>query len=415
MNEMAKKKESTPSENLAKQIIEQYHPKSVADMQDALKDIFGPMFEAMLQGEMNSHLGYESNDHGAKSTDNRLNGYTNKKVRTSAGEVEIKVPRDRTSSFEPKFVPKRQKDVSEIEEKVLAMYARGMSQRDIAETIEEIYGFEVSHETVSQITDCVLDKLDDWQNRPLKRMYTFLFVDCMYVTIRKEYESKNYAVYTILGYDIDGQKDILGLWINESESKHTWMQIFDELKGRGVEDVLFICMDGVSGLEDGAKAIFKDVVVQRCIVHLIRSSIKYVPSKDYKKFTQSIKKVYGAPSLNASRKAFEQFCQEWSQYPGAVDVWKRNFNYIEKLFDYGSAVRKIMYTTNAVESINSSFCKVTKKVLSQTKMHCSNCSISELPSFTKNGTEARSKTGLWSEISLRQTTKLKPVLKNTST
>lgn len=358
---MPKKKEITPGENLAKQIIEQYHPKSVADMQDALKDIFGPMFEAMLQGEMNSHLGYESNDHGAKSTDNRRNGYTNKKVRTSAGEVEIKVPRDRASSFEPKLVPKRQKDVSGIEEKVLAMYARGMSQRDIADTIEDIYGFEISHEMVSQITDCVLDEFNDWQNRPLKRMYTFLFVDCMYVTIRKEYESKNYAVYTILGYDIDGQKDILGLWLNESESKRTWMQIFDELKGRGVEDVLFICMDGVSGLEDGAKAIFKDVVVQRCIVHLIRNSIKYVPSKDYKKFIQSIKKVYRAPNLTASRKAFEQFCQEWSQYPGAVDVWKRNFNHIEQLFDYGSAVRKVMYTTNAVESINSSFRKVKKK------------------------------------------------------
>ena len=177
-------------------------------MQDALKDIFGPMFEAMLQGEMNSHLGYESNDHGAKSTDNRRNGYTNKKVRTSAGEIEIKVPRDRTSSFEPKLVPKLQKGVSEIEEKVLAMYARGMSQRDIADTIEGIYGFEISHETVSQITDCVLDELNDWQNRPLKRMYTFLFINCMYVTIRKEYEGKNYAVYTILGYDIDGQKDI---------------------------------------------------------------------------------------------------------------------------------------------------------------------------------------------------------------
>ena len=216
------------------------------------------------------------------------------------------MPRDRASSFEPKLVPKRQKDVSGIEEKVLAMYARGMSQRDIADTIEDIYGFEISHEMVSQITDCVLDEFNDWQNRPLKRMYTFLFVDCMYVTIRKEYESKNYAVFTILGYDIDGQKDILGLWLNESESKHTWMQIFDELKGRGVEDVLFICMDGVSGLEDGAKAIFKDVVVQRCIVHLIRNSIKYVPSKDYKKFIQSIKKVYRAPSLTASRKAFEQ-------------------------------------------------------------------------------------------------------------
>ena len=199
---------------------------------------------------MNSHLGYESNDRGAQSTDNRRNGHTNKKVRTSAGEVEIKVPHDRASSFEAKLVPKRQKDVSEIEEKVLAMYARGMSQRDIADTIEDIYGFEISHEMVSQITDCVLDELNDWQNRPLKRMYTFLFVDCMYVTIRKEYESKNYAVYTILGYDIDGQKDILGLWLNESESKYTWMQIFDELKERGVEDVLFICMDGVSGLEE---------------------------------------------------------------------------------------------------------------------------------------------------------------------
>lgn len=192
-------------------------------------------------------------------------------------------------------------------------------------------------------------------------MYTFLFVDCMYVTIRKDYESKTYAVYTILGYDTNGEKDILGLWLNESESKHTWMQIFDELKTRGVEDVLFISMDGVSGLEEGAKAIFKDVVVQRCIVHLIRNSIKYVPSKDYKKFTQSLKKVYGAPSLNACKKSFEQFCQEWSQYPGAVDVWKRNCNHVEQIFDYGSAVRKVMYTTNAVESINYSFRKVTKK------------------------------------------------------
>ena len=178
---MARKKESTPGENLAKQIIEQYNPKSEADMQDAVKDIFGPMFEAMLQGEMNNHLGYESNDHGAKSTDNRRNGYTSKKIKTTGGEVEIKVPRDRDSSFEPKLVPKRQRDVSEIEEKVLAMYARGMSQRDIAETSDDIYGFEISHEMISQITDCVLDELSDWQNRPLKKMYTFLFVDCIFV------------------------------------------------------------------------------------------------------------------------------------------------------------------------------------------------------------------------------------------
>ncbi len=284
-------------------------------MQDALEDIFGSMFEAMLQGEMNNHLGYESNDHGIKTTDNRRNGYTNKKIKTSAGEVDIKVPRDRDSSFETQLIPKRQKDVSEIEEKVLTMYAKGMSQRDIAETIEDIYGFEISHETVSQITDCVLDKLDDWQNRPLKRMYTFLFVDCMYATIRKEYESKNYAVYTILGYDIDGQKDILGLWLNENESKHTWMQIFDELKTRGVEDVLFICMDGVSGHEDGAKAIFKDVVVQRCIVHLIRNSIKYVPSKDYKKFTQSLKKFTEHQVLMDAEKHLKSFVRSGHNIP----------------------------------------------------------------------------------------------------
>ena len=355
------RKENRAGENLARQIIEEYQPKSVEDMHNALKDIFGPMFEAMLQGEMNDHLGYSSNDHSAKSTTNRRNGYTSKEIKTSSGAVEISVPRDRDGSFEPKIVPKRKKDVSAIEQKVLAMYARGMSQRDISQTIEDIYGFEISHETISEITDCVLDELNEWQNRPLKKMYTFLFVDCMYVTIRKEYETKNYAVYTILGYDTDGHKDILGLWLNESESKHTWMQIFDELKSRGVEDVLFISMDGVSGLEEGAKAIFKDVIVQRCMVHLIRNSIKYIPSKEYKKFTQSLKKVYGAPSLNACRKAFEQFCQEWSQYPGAVDVWRRNFSHVEQLFDYGSAVRKVMYTTNAVESINSSFRKVTKK------------------------------------------------------
>ena len=229
-------------------------------------------------------------------------------------------------------------------------------------------------------------------------------------------KAKNYAVYTNLGYDIDGQKDILGLWLNESESKHTWMQIFDELKVRGVEDVLFICMDGVSGLEDGAEAIFKDVVVQLCIVHLVRNSIKYVPSKDYKKFTQLLKKVYGAPSLTASRKAFEQFCQEWSQYHGAVDVWKRNFNHVEQLFDYGSAVRKVMYTTNAVESNKFKFQKSYKKgVLFQMKMHYSNCSIYAQPSFTKSGMAVRFKIGQWSEINCLQMKKSVPVLKNTST
>jgi len=356
-----KKKELKPNEQLARTILDQYQPKSVEDMQNALKDIFGPMFEAMLQGEMNSHLGYEANERGEKETSNRRNGYSRKTLKTTAGEIPVEVPRDRNGSFEPKLVKKRQKDVSAIEEKVLAMYAKGMSQRDIADTVEDIYGFELSHETVSEITDRVLEQLEDWQNRPLKKFYTFLFVDCLYVTIRKDYETKNYAVYTILGYDIDGSKDILGLWLNETESKHQWMQIFDELKARGVEDVLFLSMDGVSGLEEGAKAIFPHVTVQRCLVHMVRNSIKYVPNKDYKAFTAHLKKVYGAASLKAAKAEFEKFRQAWSQYPGAVDVWVKNWQHVEQLFDYGSAVRKIMYTTNAVESVNSSFRKVTKK------------------------------------------------------
>ena len=357
----SRKNRNTKGSIIAKAIMEQYQPKTKEEMEDALKDIFGPMFEAMLQGEMDNHLGYEANDHGYKETANRRNGYIHKNVKTTNGEVPIAVPRDRDSTFEPKAVPKRTRDVSGMEDKILSMYARGMSQRDIAATIDDVYGFEISHEAISDITDRVLEQVEEWQSRPLKKFYTFLFVDCMYVSIKKEYETKSYAVYTILGYDADGVKDILGLWLNETESKHSWMQIFDEIKTRGVEDVLFISMDGVTGLEEGAKAIFKNVVVQRCIVHLVRNSIKYVPSKDYKAFTAHLKKVYGAPGLKAAESEFEKFKQAWSCYAGAVDVWVRNWSHVEQLFNCGGAIRKVMYTTNAVESVHSSFRKVTKK------------------------------------------------------
>ena len=358
---MARIKRDPKKVALAQAIIEAYNPESVEDMNEALKDLFGLLFESMLQGEMNNHLGYDSNDKGPKNTTNRRNGYTKKTLKTTQGEVEIESPRDRDGSFEPIIIPKRKKDVSAIEEKVLAMYARGMSQRDISSTIEDIYGFSVSHEMISDITDAILPELEEWRARPLKKCYPFLFVDCMYVSLRQEYEVNPVAVYVILGYDLAGNKEILGLWLSPTESKNQWMQIFDELKTRGMEDVFFISMDGVSGLEAGAKAIFPNVVVQRCIVHLIRNSIKYIPSKDYKKFTQSLKRVYGAANLKAAKTAFESFCNEWKQYPGAVSVWERNFIHVEQLYNYGSAVRKIMYTTNAIEAVNSSFRKVTKK------------------------------------------------------
>lgn len=217
---MTQSKRDQKSAELAKQILENYQPETVEDMQNALKDIFGPMFEAMLKGEMVNHLGYESNDKEEKETENRRNGYGKKTIKTSSGEVNIKVPRDRDGSFNPELIPKRKKDVSAIENKVISMYARGMSQRDISSTIEDIYGFSVSHEMVSDITDQVLPELDEWQTRPLSNCYAFVFVDCMYTTIRNEYETRKYAVYTILGYTIEGHKEILGLWLNETESKH---------------------------------------------------------------------------------------------------------------------------------------------------------------------------------------------------
>lgn len=279
--EMSRRKNNRnpQSEAIAKAIIENYQPKNVEEMQEAIKDIFGPIFEAMLQGEMDNHLGYKSNAHQEKETTNRRNGYTEKSVKTTYGDVNIKTPRDREGTFQPQIISKRQKDVSGIEDKVLAMYARGMSQRDIAETIEDIYGFEISHEQISTITDRILEEVQQWQNRALKPFYPFLFVDCLYVLMKKEYEIKQFAVYVILGYDSDGKKDVLGLWTSENEGKHNWMAIFDEIKSRGVKDVLFISIDGVSGLEEGAKAIFPDVTVQRCMVHLVRNSMRLYTEK----------------------------------------------------------------------------------------------------------------------------------------
>lgn len=246
---------------------------------------------------MDSHLGYESNDHGPKSTSIRRNGYINKIVKSAYGNIPVEVPRDRDASFEPQAIPKHTRDVSGIEDKVLSMYAKGMSQRDIADTIEDIYGFEISHDTISNITDRVIETANEWQNRPLKKFYTFLFVDCLYVSIRKEMETKNCAVYVILGYDVNGIKDILGIWIGESEGKHYWMQIFDELKARVVEDILFISTNGASGLEEGTKSIFKDAVAQRCIVHLIRNSIKYIyPQRIIKPIQPSLRRYTEQPA-----------------------------------------------------------------------------------------------------------------------
>lgn len=359
---MAKRKMiPTPAENIAKQILETYKPQTAQEIQEVVKNIFAPIFEAALQGEMDNHLGYANHERTNSDSSNSRNGFSGKKLKTSMGEVPIRVPRDREGSFEPQIVKKHQRDVSSIEDKVLSMYARGMSQRDISATIEDIYGFEMSHEQISHITDCIMEEVQEWRTRALEPFYPFVFVDCLYVAQRTPQGVRQSAVHVILAYDAEGYKDVLGLWINETESKHAWMQIFDELKSRGVKDIGFLSMDGVTGLEDGARAIFPKVVVQRCIVHLIRNSLRYIPRKEWSRFTKELKLIYGAVNANQARDKFEQFKKDWGHYPGAVAVWENNFSHVEQLFNYGSAVRKVMYTTNAIESVNSSFRKVTKK------------------------------------------------------
>lgn len=362
--EMAKKKviHSPKSLAVADAIMKAYDPKTADDAQDALKAAFGPIFEAMLKGELENHLGYSSNDKSEKDTDNRRNGSSPKTLKTSIGSVDINSPRDRDGSFTPKIVPKRTTDVSSIESKVLSMYAKGLSTRDISDVIDDIYGFKLSHSQISTITDSVLEELAKWQARPLKKFYSFFFVDCIYVNIRHDYETINCPVYVILAYDLSGKKDILGLWIDESESAAQWLKIFDEIKSRGVEDVLFISMDGLKGLEEGAHSIFPDAIIQRCIVHLVRNSIKYIPTKKRKQFCNHLKLIYKAPNKKVALIEFEKFKEAWgNDYPGAIAVWEHNWKHVEQLYDYTAPIRKIMYTTNAIESVNSSFRKVTRK------------------------------------------------------
>lgn len=358
---MAKIKRTPERERIAEAIVREFGAETADDALEAIRGILGPTIESMLKAELEAHLGYPSNDKSPKEGANRRNGYTTKKVRSSAGEVEISVPRDRDATFEPIAVPKGSSDLSDIEGRILSMYARGMSQRDIASTVREIYGFSISAETVSAITDRVWEELERWRSRPLEPVYAFVFVDCLFVPVKRGRGARNAAVYAMLAYDLEGRKDILGLWMDESEGAARWMGVFDEIRQRGVEDVLFVSMDGVSGLEEGLRAVFPGAVAQRCIVHMVRNSTKYVPQKEMQAFCRSIRAVYGAASLPEAEAAWEAFRAEWSRYRGAVAVWERNISHVWQLFSYGSAVRKVMYATNALESVNASFRKVVRR------------------------------------------------------
>jgi transposase-like protein len=358
---VAKRERKPERDRLVKEILAEYQPKDLFELQDALKEIFGPLMEDMLKGELDAHLGYQKHDQQPKETENRRNGSSPKTVRSRMGEMTLAIPRDRDGEFEPALVPKGARDVSGVEEKVLSMYAKGLSVRDISATVDEIYGFNVSHETISRIVERVQPRLAEWQTRTLNACYPFLYVDALVVPVKSDGKSINKAVYSLIGINQDGIKDCLGFWISDKEGAHFWLSIFDELRTRGVKKLGFVSIDGLSGLEEGIRSIFPEAIVQRCMVHLVRNSIKYIPSKHYKAFCADLKTMYAAASLTSAKAALETFVEKWSAYPSAVKVWVEHFDHVEQLFNYPAEIRKMIYTTNTIEAFNSALRKVTNR------------------------------------------------------
>lgn len=359
---MKKARISPEGHKLLRQVMEQYQPQTIMDIQEMLKDLFADTIEDMLKAELDTELGYAKSSQDPKQTENRRNGSYPKKVNSTMGEIELDIPRDRLGEYKPELIPKGSHDVSSLEKKVLSLYAKGTSDRDISDVINEIYGFEISHETISNIVDRVQPRVIEWQNRRLDKVYPFVYMDALMVNIKSDKRAGKYAVYSMIGVNCDGLKDCFGFWISENEGTHKWISIFDELKSRGVERLGFVCIDGLSGLEEAITSTFPTAIVCRCMVHLVRNSTKYVPTKHRKEFCADLKAIYGAVSIGEAENALSVLNEKWSkQYPSAVKVWNDNFVYVQRLFDYPAEIRKMIYTTNTIESFNSALRKVTDR------------------------------------------------------
>ncbi len=339
-----------------------YKPENALDVQEALKDMFASTLEGMLLAELDDHLGYQKSQNKVTIGTNRRNGTSSKTVTSQLGQFNVNIPRDREASFEPQVISKHQKDISDIEHKIISMYGLGQSQRDISNTIEDIYGFGVSAATISKITDKIIPLIQEFRSRPLQRVYPFVFIDAMYVNLKTADNNRPQALYNIIGIDLDGRKDILGFWLAESETAKDWLIILEELKSRGVEDIIFISLDGLTGLEKAIKTAFPHTIVQRCIVHLMRNSTRYLSRKKWSEFAKDIKAVYKAPSLDQAKANFEEFVNKWQdQAEISVKVWQDNWHHIENLFNYPAEIRKIIYTTNIIESYHNQLRKVTNR------------------------------------------------------
>lgn len=346
--------------NIIQGLFEEYDIETADDIQDALKDLLSGTIQEMLEAEMDNHLGYEKYERSSEP--NYRNGTKSKGVRSKYGEFEVDVPQDRQSTFSPKVLPKRKKDISSIDEKIISMYAKGMSTRQISDTIEDIYGFEVSEGMVSDITDKLLPKIEEWQNRPLSAVYPIVFIDAVHFSVRDDGVIRKLAAYVVLGINDEGKKEILTIVIGENESSKYWLSVLNSLKNRGIQDILILCSDGLTGIKDAISTAFPQTEQQRCIVHMVRNTLKYVANKDMKAFAKDLKTIYTAADEKAALEQVDRVTEKWScQYPHAMNRWHENWDAISPIFKFSKDVRMAFYTTNAIESLNSSFRRLNRQ------------------------------------------------------
>ena len=339
--------------DIVKYIIDEYGVTSPNDITNALKDLLGETLQEMLDTEFDEHMGYDKYDQTAKK-DNYRNGSSKKTVKTSQGHIDINIPRDRNASFDPVIIEKYNRDISDIDNKIINLYARGMSTRDISESIKDIYG-------ISKITDKIIPAALEWQNRPLHIIYLIVFIDCIPFNIKTENMVVKKAAYIVLGITEDGYKEVLGIWVVENETVKFWLSVLTDLKNRGVKDILIICSDGLTGIKQAIESAYPGTIQQRCIVHLIRNSCKHLSYKDRKEFCHDLKRVYSANTEQSALENLDRCQEKWgNKYPYAFKVWTDNWNEVCSMFNYAPELRKIMYTTNEIESLNSAFRKFIK-------------------------------------------------------
>ena len=350
--------------NIIQALINEYDIETAGDIEEALRDLLGGTIKSMMEAEMDEHLGYESYERTVdrEPGDNYRNGTKSKKVRSSYGEFQIDVPQDRNGTYEPQVVRKRQKDITDIDQKIISMYARGLTTRQISDQIKEIYGFECSEGFISDVTDKILQDIEDWQNRPLDEIYPILFVDAVHFSVREDNHIRKLAAYVILAITMEGQKDVISLQIGENESSKYWLSVLNELKNRGVKDVMVICADGLTGIKEAINTAFPNTEYQRCIVHQVRNTLKYVSYKDMKAFAADLKTIYLASDEEKGYARLEAVSEKWEpKYPNSMKSWKNNWDVISPIFKFSSEVRKVIYTTNAIESLNSTYKKLNRQ------------------------------------------------------